>query len=236
MAFQPIVNAADGEVFAYEALVRGVDGSGAGAVLAQVTDKNRYTFDQQCRVKAIEVAARLGLAKHGAVLSINFLPSAVYEPKACIRLTLAAAKRVGFPLNRLMFEFTENERLDLAHVKNILGTYRAFGFLTALDDFGAGYAGLGLLADFQPDLIKLDMDLIRGIDGDNVRRAIVEAVVRACAQINVCVIAEGIETEGEAVTLGELGVELLQGYLFAKPGFEALPSPLWPSEALRRAA
>lgn len=236
MAFQPIVSAPRQGVFAYEALVRGVDGAGAGSILAQVTEQNRYTFDQQCRVKAIELAAKLGLADEGAVLSINFLPSAVYEPTACIRLTLAAAKRVGFPLNRLMFEFTENEKLDLAHVKNILKTYRSFGFLTALDDFGAGYAGLGLLADFQPDLIKLDMELIRGIDSDHVRRALVEAMVRACAQIDVCVIAEGIETEGEAVTLGELGVELLQGYLFAKPGFQTLPTPFWPGEALRAAA
>lgn len=236
MAFQPIVSAPRRGVFAYEALVRGMDGAGAGTILAQVNEQNRYAFDQQCRVRAIELAAKLGLADSGAVLSINFLPSAVYEPTACIRLTLAAAKRVGFPLNRLMFEFTENEKLDLAHVKNILKTYRSFGFLTALDDFGAGYAGLGLLADFQPDLIKLDMELIRGIDSDPVRRALVGAMVRACAEIDVCVIAEGIETEGEAVTLGELGVELLQGYLYAKPGFQALPTPMWPTEALRVAA
>ncbi len=80
MAFQPIVNVSTQTVFAHEALVRGVDGEGAGSVLARVSDENRYAFDQNCRVKAIELAADLKLADQGALLSINFLPNAVYEP------------------------------------------------------------------------------------------------------------------------------------------------------------
>lgn len=151
MAFQPIVDVQSHGVFAYEALVRGAGGEGAGAVLAQVSNSNRYAFDQTCRVKAIELASDLKLADTGALLSINFLPNAVYEPRACIRLTLAAAMRTGFPIQRIMFEFTEVERLDTQHVLHILRSYRAMGFKTAIDDFGAGYAGLGLLSEFQPD-------------------------------------------------------------------------------------
>src|SRR4051812_4257890 len=109
MAFQPIVDVQDRRIFAHEALVRGVGGEGAFSVLKAVEESNRYAFDQQCRVKAIELATQLDLPKDGANLSINFMPNAVYEPRACIRLTLATAMRTGFPLNRIIFEFTEDE-------------------------------------------------------------------------------------------------------------------------------
>ena len=146
MAFQPIVDIGTGATFAHEALVRGPHGEGAQTVLSAVDDANRYAFDQRCRVKAIEMAAGLGLSDTGACLSINFMPNAVYEPRACIRLTLDAANRTGFPLDRIIFEFTEAEKLDTAHLLNILNTYKAIGFKTAIDDFGAGHAGLQLLA------------------------------------------------------------------------------------------
>ncbi|MDX7953274.1 EAL domain-containing protein [Lichenihabitans sp. Uapishka_5] len=222
MAFQPIVDVEAGRVYAHEALVRGVDGAGAGTVLAAVDAGNRYSFDQACRVRAIELAADLAMASEGAFLSINFLPNAVYEPSACIRLTLATAKRTNFPLDRLIFEFTENEKLDPDHVQRIVTTYKSMGFKTAIDDFGAGYAGLNLLARFQPDIIKLDMDLVRGIDASRSRRVVVKAVVEMCDDLGVAVLAEGIETPGEHRALCDLGIRLQQGYWFAKPSFEAL--------------
>ena len=111
-------------------------------------------------------------------LSINFMPNAVYEPAACIRTSLYAAARVGLPRNRIMFEFTEDEKIaDVAKLANIVNEYRRFGFVTALDDFGSGYAGLSLLAAFQPDLIKIDMGLIRSIDTDRRRQTIVAGIV-----------------------------------------------------------
>lgn len=224
MAFQPIVDLIDGTPFAYEALVRGAAGEGASTVLSQVTEANRYAFDQECRVSAISWAARLNLADTGARLSINFLPNAVYEPRACIRATLAAAVRYNFPTNRIIFEFTEQEALDTAHILNILRSYKAMGFLTAIDDFGAGYAGLGLLAAFQPDIVKLDMALIRGIDTDRGRRVIVENTLRMMDGLGVTAICEGIETEAELGTLRDLGLRYGQGYLLARPAFESLPA------------
>lgn len=162
MAFQPIVDLRHGgSVFAYEALVRGTDGSSAASVLARVNDGNRYAFDQACRVRAVELAARLGI---DCRLSINFLPNAVYQPEACIRVTLEAARRSGFPVERIIFEVAEHENAhDREHLNRILRAYRRQGLRTAIDDFGAGYAGLGLLADFQPDMLKIDMALVRGI-------------------------------------------------------------------------
>jgi EAL domain-containing protein (putative c-di-GMP-specific phosphodiesterase class I) len=222
MAFQPIVDIRTGNVFAQEALVRGPNGQGAGSVLGQVREDNRYAFDQQCRVKAIELAAELFDPADDVKLSINFMPNAVYEPRACIRLTLATAMKTGFPINRIIFEFTENERLDTKHVLNILRTYRDMGFKTAIDDFGAGHSGLGLLTHFQPDIVKLDMDLIRGIDSDPVRRTIVKHTLGMLDDLAIVPICEGVETIGELAALRDLGVSLIQGYVLAKPSFEEL--------------
>ena len=224
MAFQPIVDISTGQPYAYEALVRGPRGEGAMSVLSQVTDANRYAFDQACRVKAIELAMTAGLLDSGARLSINFLPNAVYSPLACIQLTLKTAAAAGLPLDRLIFEFTEGERLNSPeHVQNIIDAYRRIGFSVAIDDFGAGHAGLDLFARFTPDIVKLDMDLIRNVDSDARRRAIVRAAVGMCAELDTLVIAEGIETAAEADMLASLGIRYLQGYYFARPGFETLP-------------
>jgi len=225
MAFQPIVNLREGSVFAHEALVRGPDGEGAWSILGSLTDETRYAFDQQSRVKAIELATALGLAGSGASLSINFTPNAVYEPTACIRRTLSAANRCGFPLDRIIFEFTENEDLDVPHVLGILETYKSIGFRTAIDDFGAGQAGLSRLVQFQPDIVKLDMELIRGIDGDPIRRSVVKHAVRLMEELDIQVVCEGVETADELSALIDLGVDLVQGYYIAHPTFERLAEP-----------
>lgn len=112
MAFQPIVDVDTKTVFAYEALVRGAQGASAGEVIAAVGPDDLYTFDQTCRVLAIATAQRLGMTTH---LSINFMPNAVYEPATCIRLTLAAARKVGFPPDRLIFEPQSAGRLSASH-------------------------------------------------------------------------------------------------------------------------
>lgn len=222
MAFQPIIDITSQTVFAHEALVRGPGGEGAYTVLSQVSDQNRYAFDQQCRVKAIELATDLNLTQDGARLSINFMPNAVYEPRACIRLTLETALRTGFPIRNIIFEFTENERVDTDHLLNILRSYRAMGFKTAIDDFGAGYAGLGLLSKFQPDIIKLDMELIRGIDRDKAKQMIVKSMLNLFASMDIQTICEGVETNEELKALEDLGVNLIQGYVLARPSFESI--------------
>lgn len=220
MAFQPIIDISAGKVWGYEALVRGTGGESAYQVLSQVNEQNRYAFDQACRVKAIELAGSK-IGNTDAKLSINFMPNAVYEPKACIRATLAAASRMQFDTSRLMFEFTENERIDdVAHVSHIVSEYRRMGFTTALDDFGAGFAGLSLLARFQTDLIKLDMELLRGIEASKVKHAIVRGLVGIAAELNITLLAEGVETEAEMTVLRSLGLRLFQGYYFARPQVE----------------
>jgi EAL domain-containing protein (putative c-di-GMP-specific phosphodiesterase class I) len=220
MAFQPLVDTTARRIYGYEALVRGPNGEPAGSVLMQVNKQNIYAFDQACRVKAISTAAALGLDRQ---LSINFMPNAVYHPVACLRLTIAAAAEAGFPIELITFEFTENEQaLDRAHLKSIVETYRRHGFKTALDDFGSGYAGLSLLADFQPDVIKLDRTLVADVDSSKARRAIVVGVMATANALGLQVVAEGVERREELVTLQDLGITLFQGFLFARPQVEQL--------------
>jgi EAL domain-containing protein (putative c-di-GMP-specific phosphodiesterase class I) len=232
MAFQPIVDAGSRAVFAYEALVRGVAGEGASQVLSAVDWAGRHLFDQQCRLRALELAVQLGLQDSEACLSINFVPNAVLDPVACTAAARASAEALGLPPERVIFEFTEGEPVeDPAHLGRIIRAYRDMGFRTAIDDFGAGYSGLTLLAKFQPDIVKLDMELIRGIDADRVRRTIVSSIRRMCDDLDIVLVAEGIETLGEYATLRDLGVSLLQGFLFARPQVQALPVPAWPKAA-----
>lgn len=225
MAFQPIIDVDTGAVFAYEALVRGVGGEGAAQILSRVHDGNRYRFDQACRVKAIERSVKLGLLDMvGCHLSINFLPNAIYRPETCIRSTLEACTRFDFPPELLMFEVTEGERVsDAQHLQGIFTDYRKRGFLTAIDDFGAGYAGLNLLALFQPHVLKIDMELTRDIHTMDAKRAIVEGIVLVASRLNIRLIAEGIETREECEALRGLGITLQQGFLHARPATDHLP-------------
>lgn len=219
-AFQPIVNLRTRSIFAHEALVRGPGGEPAPTVLSRVNDTNRYRFDQACRVKAVATAARLGMEGY---LSINFLPNAVYRPEACIQSTLKAAREHGFPHEKIIFEVTEGEHVaDRAHLLNIFSKYSSMGFRTAIDDFGAGYSGLSLLSEFQPNILKLDMDLIRDIHLHPPRQAIVKGVALMSRLLGTQLVAEGVETREERDFLAGLGIELMQGYLFCRPVFKGL--------------
>lgn len=230
MAFQPIVNIATGSVYAYEALVRGPHNEPAGEILSRLTPENLYSFDQNCRVRAIELASRLGLADTGARLSINFMPGAVYSPAACIQLTLRTARQLQFPLEYLIFEITEAERVrDKGHLEAIVTEYRKHGFRLALDDFGAGYSSLNLLASISTDILKLDMELTRNLHLRPAALAIVKSIVALASSLGTEIVAEGIETLEEYEAVRGCGIHLMQGYLFARPAFEALPQITLPS-------
>ncbi|MDI9246084.1 EAL domain-containing protein [Marinobacter sp. CHS3-4] len=225
-AFQPIVDAETKNVYAYEALVRGADGGGAWSVLSKVNEQNRYSFDQVCRVKAVKLAARLGME---ALLSINFMPNAVYQAEYCIRTTLAAAKAADFDTRKLIFELIETEELgSIDHYVDIIRAYQKMGFQTALDDFGTGYSRYNILMASPPDILKLDMELVRDIDKEANKQAIVAGIMTMMSQLGGKVLAEGVETPQEYFWLRSQGISLYQGYLFAKPGFETLPEPVFP--------
>lgn len=225
-AFQPIVDVSDRSVYAYEALIRGLQGESAWSILSQVNKTNRYAFDQICRVKAVKLAAKLGME---TFLSINFLPNAVYQAEYCIRTTLAAARTYKFDTRRIIFELTEGEDLtDTDHLVSIVHSYKEMGFQVAIDDFGAGYSRYNILMASPPSLLKLDMGLVRDIEREPNKQAIVNGIITMMDQLGGRIIAEGVETEAEYHWLAARGIKLFQGYLFAKPGWETLPEPYFP--------
>ncbi|MCB1199858.1 MAG: EAL domain-containing protein [Leptospiraceae bacterium] len=220
MAFQPIFDLSQKTMFAYEALARGPEGQGAGWVLEQVTKEHLYQFDQVARVTAIETAAKL---KMETKLSINFLPNAVYKPETCIRATLEAAETFQFPTENLIFEVSEGEEpISIAHLVGILKEYRSQGFLSAIDDFGAGYSGLKLLTRLTPDIVKFDRDLISDIHLNPKKQKIMRHMISLARDLNILSVAEGIELPEERDWLLEAGIALQQGYLFARPALEKL--------------
>ncbi len=220
MAFQPIIDVQLRRIDSYEALVRGPAGEPAASVLSQVNSRNLYAFDQACRVRAIELAARLGVTTR---LNINFLPNAVYEPRACIRATLEAAARTGFDPRRLTFEIVESEAIaDTEHLLSIMAEYRRQGFSVALDDFGIGFSSLSRLADLRPDVVKLDRALTSNCDRDTVRLAIARNLIALAKDIDVKLVFEGVERASEVDALRSCGARFMQGYYFAKPAFERI--------------
>ncbi len=224
MAFQPIVDVDARSIYAFEALVRGPHGEGAASVLSQVTEENRYAFDQNCRVQALTLAAKLRLPATDGRLSINFMPGAVYSPAACLQLTLRTAESLAFPTDKLIFELTENEVVtNPNHLSAIAHEYRRHGFKIAIDDFGAGHSGLNLLIDLPVDIIKLDMALTRDLQQRPRALKVVKTIAALAKDLGSEVIAEGVETIEELDAIRSCGVSVMQGYLFAKPLFECLP-------------
>ncbi len=220
-AFQPIVDIHACEVFSYEALMRGLRNEPAYQVLEQVSREELFLFDQKARVDAIELATSLGIT---CLLNLNLLPQSLHSGPASIVTTMEAAQQVHLPIERLVLEVTEGEIIqDQSQFADLINEYRAFGMKLAIDDFGAGYSGLNLLANFQPDQVKLDMKLIRGVESHGPRQAIIRAVSQVCRDLGIDLIAEGVETMGEYRWLEDTGVRLLQGYLLAKPAFESFP-------------
>lgn len=221
--FQPIVHAqgdAAGQVFAHEALFRMFDNDNTmippGHVFS-LADKSDLLFslDLAARRSAVDCASR---AKLGGKLFINFNPSSIYDPSYCLRTTAAAISERGFRPEDIVFELTETHKArDMVHLKGILAFYRSAGFAVALDDVGSGYASLNLLHEVRPDYTKIDMELIRGVDKDAYKQAIVSNLVDMSRLNGVRTVAEGIETEGEAEWMRGVGVDYLQGYFFGKP-------------------
>ena len=226
-AFQPIVDVITREVFSYEALIRGATNEPAAQVLGKVSTDRLYAFDQKARARAIYVASRLGIKCH---LNLNFLPRSLEASPRAIESTLEAAERSNLPPNRIIIEVVEGDIIeDHSNFARLINQYRGLGLKVAIDDFGAGYSGLNLLAEFQPDQVKLDMKLIAGIERHGPRQAIVRAISQICSDLGIDIIAEGIETEDEYAWLASQGIHLFQGYFFAKPSFESFPPVHYPT-------
>lgn len=220
--FQPVLDQSTMSIWGYECLMRGRGPDGelySPATLLKWADEEHLVFmlDRVCREIHIANAAAANLPEHARIL-INFLPTAVYDPAFCLRTTEAAVKRVGLDPSRIIFESVETERVDdTDNLVRILEHYRSNGYGVALDDVGAGYSGLAMLADLNPDLIKIDRAIVRSAPGSLRHHAVCKALITLAKDLGKLVLAEGIETASEAQCMAELGADLVQGYRFGKP-------------------
>ncbi|MGB5444449.1 MAG: EAL domain-containing protein [Psychromonas sp.] len=222
-AFQPIFDIESRKIVSYEVLLRGKNNESPMSVFNQVPSESLMDFDQASRERAMALAVSLGLE---CSLNLNFTPGSIlFENGKYLKDTIIAAQKVGLKNKQIIVEITEGEAIsNTSELKNILNYARRSGMTIAIDDFGAGYSGLNLLADMQPDWVKLDMYLLRNIEQHGARQSIVRAICSVCFDLGIDVLAEGVETLEEFRFLEKLNIPLYQGYFFAKPGFETLPT------------
>jgi EAL domain-containing protein (putative c-di-GMP-specific phosphodiesterase class I) len=206
--FQPIVRLADGEPVAYEALTRFADGSAPERRFADA-----YAIGLGRELETATLSSSLDAARAlpaGVALSVNVSPSYVIEHGTLVNL-------VGTITRPMVLELTEREPVEdyTAFREAIAGLDVAIDW--AVDDAGAGYASLRHIIELRPRYVKLDRGLVTGINADPIRQALVAGMLYFASSTGVEIIAEGVETEAERLTLHELGVALGQGFLFARP-------------------
>ncbi len=219
MAWQPIVDVSTGAIFAYEALIRTEEPTlrrpdiliGAAERLGRIHDLGRTVRSA--------VAAAVASAPPDVLLFVN-----VHGLELTDEDLFTASGILSSHASRVVLEITERTGLDPAVGPARVAMLRKLGYRIAIDDLGAGYAALGALATIEPEIVKLDMSLIRGIEEHPTKRRVVGAIATLCRELGSRVVAEGVETLAERDAVIDAGVELIQGYLLARParGFGAL--------------
>jgi EAL domain-containing protein (putative c-di-GMP-specific phosphodiesterase class I) len=213
MAFQPIVSLSKKSILGYEALLRSNEASlpEPGDVL-DAAERLNATQKLGRAVRAF-VAERRPLMNRDWLLFVNLHPNDLLDPELALDespLTAIASC--------VVLEITERAPLsNLERVRERCCELRQLGFRIAVDDLGAGYAGLTNFAVLDPDIVKVDMNLVRGIESSAVKRRLVSSVVSLCREMEMMVVAEGVETAAERDVLADLGCDLFQGFLFARP-------------------
>lgn len=187
--------------------------------LQKKTDSLFY-LDRSCREFAVRAASEKGLKDYKVF--INFIPNSIYDPKSCLQTTLKAASIYNFPPTNLVFEVVESQKVsDINHLSCIINYYREHGFMVALDDLGTGYASIEMLVNLKPDLVKIDRQIINNIHKDSVKQSVFKGILKICEDTEIITIAEGIEREEEYNYVRNY-VDLVQGFLFAKPDKEPI--------------
>jgi len=220
-AFQPIVAVCDRSLFGYEALLRSEEPSlpNPGAVLDAAE-----RLDQLDRIgRTMRARATLPIPDSADYrLFLNLHPRDLMDP-----MLLDPNSSHVKMADRIVLEVTERVSLDcIADVRRRVQALREAGFRIAVDDLGAGYAGLSSFVQLEPDLVKLDMSLTRGVDSSTTKQRLVRSMTQVCRDMGLLIVAEGVETVEERDTLAELGCDLLQGFLFGYPDSELRP-PSW---------
>jgi EAL domain-containing protein (putative c-di-GMP-specific phosphodiesterase class I) len=230
--FQPILSARQKAVTGLEALSRGIVGVEAlsrGAVpssdevippfqLFRMAEEEGLAgeLERLCRETAIRTFARLPNRPEDLILFLNF-DSSQDDGRPGAGNLLEACRRWNLAPNRVAVEILENKFPDTQRLGELLGRFRDCGFLLVLDDVGSGHSNLDRIPLIKPDVLKVDRALIAGLDGDYHKQETLKSLVHLARKIGALVVAEGIETEGEAIASLELGADLLQGFFLGRP-------------------
>jgi EAL domain-containing protein (putative c-di-GMP-specific phosphodiesterase class I)/GGDEF domain-containing protein len=220
--FQPIISLKDGSLLGHEALSRITCDSGIKnpeMLFSAAGEYNRlWDLELLCRTKALETAYKFMIPPYSKMLFINVNPNTMHDEKFKKGFTKEFLYQFQMQPQNLIFEITErNVILDMGGFLSTIDHYRSQDYKIAIDDAGAGYSGLNLISDIHPNYIKLDMKLIRGINSDNLKLALVKGMVELSKESQINLIAEGIETYEELETLIGLGVQYGQGFFIQKP-------------------
>ncbi len=218
--FHPIWDVRRQTVFGHECLLRGFEPTGspvAPSLLFSSAAENDLiaALDQQARHIALQTASQFPPT---GKLFINFVPSAINDPHNNLESTIDLAEKLGIEPSRVVFEVVETEEIeDWDHLETILGYYRRCGFQIALDDVGTGYSSLSRLVTLNPDIIKVDISIIRDIDRHPLKQSVFKALSNICRENGIHLLAEGVETPGEYEFILTEGADLAQGFLWGKP-------------------
>ena len=222
MAFQPVVSWGQRSTFAYEALLRSREPTlpHPGAVIDAAERLGRvHELGRKVRLKSIESIHRI---PDNALLFLNLHPSDLLDEQL-----FAPDTPLSQVAHRVVLEITERAPLQgLADVPARVASLRALGFRIALDDLGAGYAGLTSFTLLEPNIVKLDMALVRDLHREPMKQTLVRTMVAMCKELGMVVLGEGIENSAERDELARAGCDLMQGYLFARPG-DPFPLPVY---------
>ncbi len=228
-AFQPIIDPMSQRVIALEALIRGKDGETPAAYFDKFKPEDVYTADLQSKKTAFAMASALRL--NHKMLSVNLLPMTLVNKPDAVSFLINEIAAHGLVPEQIIVEFTESEVISRFDTfAQAVKSLKAAGICVAIDHFGAGFAGLQLLSRFQPDRIKISRELITDVHRSGPRQAIIQAIIKCCASLEIMISAVGVEKPEEWMWLESAGIEIFQGNLFAKACLNGIPSVAWPEK------
>lgn len=228
-AFQPIIDPMSQRVIALEALIRGKDGETPAAYFDKFKPEDVYTADLQSKKTAFAMASALRL--NHKMLSVNLLPMTLVNKPDAVSFLINEIAAHGLVPEQIIVEFTESEVISRFDTfAQAVKSLKAAGICVAIDHFGAGFAGLQLLSRFQPDRIKISRELITDVHKSGPRQAIIQAIIKCCASLEIMISAVGVEKPEEWMWLESAGIEIFQGNLFAKACLNGIPSVAWPEK------
>lgn len=228
-AFQPIVDPFMQQIVSWEALIRTPEGDSPAAYFQTLPQDALYEADLKSKQVALSMASALGL--HTQTLSLNLLPMTLVNVPNAVDFLLTVIEANGFVPEQIVVEFTESEAISrFDEFTHSVRQLKSAGISVTIDHFGAGFAGLQLLAQFQPDRIKINRDLIANVHKSGPRQAIVQAIIKCCASLEIQFCAVGVELAEEWMWLESAGISQFQGHLFASPRLGGIPAVAWPEK------